>query len=422
MKLTEFAAALARRRATKGAGPITAGNAGTSTLIAGRMFRAMISETIALSAWLKTGMRFVEVAPGTTQVDFHDLTSARWTHVPEVNEGDEDIDTSVEPSYRNIQIACGHFAMELQMSTRAQRRIAAMTGTDMLAALQRDFATALGNNIARTALLGDLSSTDPSLKGCDGIYTRAQAGECRLVDLSQTVGGVQVAPPLDPSTLFFRAMDELPEQYRVGALRWYGATGLWLRWAQWLANSGTDERFRDGVAQDALLDGKVRGPMGYGLLGLPFWPTTDGPSADPTSVVDDMDGTATIRVATVLPDANDYTGRRVRVTLKATGSYEDLVVARSGGQNLVYSAGAFGQVVISANAAHYTVKVIDESSLLLTSPNNLLLAMENQIEVFQDFKIRARRKDIVAHADMDTGIVQGERAVLIKGFHLPRIA
>jgi hypothetical protein len=391
---------------------------GTATLINGTRFRGLMDDTLSLSQWLRYGVHFMEVDVGATSLQVQNFDNARWQHVPDAQDGDPGFDATRRPTYREVAFNPQHFVMELEVNLRAQRKARSWLNADLDRVSEEGFARGLGNNLARSVVLGDTTSADDSLNGFDGIYVHAQA-QGRTLSLATNVGGVLVASAFDPDVLFWQAMRRMPDGLRSGRLRWYGHSDLWIQWARWLSNSGTDQRYRDGLAEQALTQGKAPGPMGYPLLSIPDWPHEEGPQAVPTAVADDGDGTMTVRVATVLPDANDYTGRRVRVRLVATGAFEDLTVVRVGGQNQALTAGSLGQAVISVVAADYLVEVIDETAVMLADPFGILLPVENEIQVYRDFDIRGLNKGLVAHAYCDQRLLRPDGVVLVTGIFLP---
>lgn len=409
------------RTALKGSGPQTSANSGGPLLIAGRSFTKLMDETASVSQWLGKGMRLVPVETGQETIELQDFGDQYWTGVDPSTEGDPNTEGRVTPDSREVSVATGHYVFEVATTRKAARRIKAKTGSDLIAVTDEGFKRQLGNNFARTAILGDLNSTDPSLNQSDGLVVRAQRGEITVIDLSDNVGGVAVARAFDPDTVFHRASDELPEAFQ-GNCRWYGNKKLWSRYARWLSNSGTTERMRDAMAADALTQQMAPGPLGYPLLSVPQWPTTDGASGTPDAIVLPGGGVIRARVNVVLPDTNSYAGRRVRLTLIANAAFEDCTVYRNGGQNLIQTTGALAQAVISGNAAAYTVKVIDESSVMLTDPNNCLLIVEDKLRVYRQFDGRSETLSRMVHADMGGQFLKPEAGVLITGFYLQQIA
>jgi len=415
---TEIQAWMARRRAEKGSGPTTVQNFGTGTLINGTRFRGLLDDTVSTAKWFRHGVHMVEVDPGQQNLQIENWEAVRWQHIPDGSEGDPNFDATVEPALREVSIDTKHHVLEMQIGKRAQRKAKAWLNADLQRQRELGFATAFGNNMARTMVRGDTTSADPSLNAYNGIYVNAQA-QGRTLNLASNVGGVMVAQAFTPE-VFWEALKLLPEGLRSQMLRWYANDLLWIEWARFLSNTDTNERLRDQIAEDALINGIIKGPINRPGLSIPDWPADDGPSADPTAVVDDGDGTMTVRVASILPDATDHSGRRVRVTLDSTGAYEDLRVTRSGGQNIVETAGALGQAVISAVAADYTVKVIDETSIVLANPFGILGLIENEVEVYRTFDERGLNHGTIAHTWTDQRLLRPDAVVFVNGIYLPQ--
>jgi len=414
-RIQEFAK---RLRSLKGDGPMTTLNTGTASFINGTFFRGLMDDTVSLSKWLRAGAHMIEVDPGQESIQVGNWDDVRWTHIPDADEGDPTaFDATVRPTYREVLIACQHMGMEMELSMRNQKKVKARLNADLRRESEVGFATALGNNMARSFIRGDVTSADPSLNGFDGLRVRA-AAQGRVVSLADNVGGVLVATAFDPNTAFQTALLQMPEGLRTDKLRWYGHNNLWLEWMRWLQASGTAERTRDGLARDALVDGVIPPANGYLPLQIPQWPADEGPQGVPDAVADDGDGTMTIRVNVILPDLNDYSGRRVRVTYLPNGEFENLTVAQPVvGQNAVETAGSLGQpaAALDVVAANYTVEVIDETTLMLVDPYNCLLPVENEMLAIKSFEGRGLTYNDIVHAFMDSRLLRPDAVVLLTG-------
>jgi len=404
--------------AHKAAGPMTAGNSGGARMLTGRRFVALLNETVNRSNVLRHGCRMATIAPGQSTIDFLNFDGQFWQHVPE--DGDA-IAVSREPTYREVDVDPGHYKMDLELTRYAQRRVQSLTGSDLKAQAREGFKAAFGNSMARTLINGDKTSSDSGLNGSDGICTRAEAGGMQIVDLSQVIGGVRVAQSYDATKIYPRALEALERPFRSKALRLYTPPDEIIHYGNW---KQAQHPSADTLVKQILDNGMTAGPWGMPVVEVDHWPELIGPNGAPTAVVDDGDGTMTVRVATILPDAYDAgaDNRRVRITLKATGAYELCTVAHVGGQNLIYTTGALGQTVISAVASDYDVQVADERSLILSDPNNLVLALADQILALAALDSDKPSEITKVHCWMDSVIVRPEAAVLLKGYFYPNLA
>ncbi|MFH1566422.1 MAG: hypothetical protein ABIL09_00365 [Gemmatimonadota bacterium] len=415
-----------RLGALKGDGPMTTANTGTASYIAGTFFRGLIDDTVALSPWMKAGANIVEVDPGQESIQAQNFDDARWVGIAAGDEGDPTaFDATVRPTSREVLFQTQHHAMQLSITYQDQKKARARLGTDLRRQSEEGFARALGNNLARTWIRGDTTSADPSLNLVNGLRIRA-AAQGRVTSLAQNVGGVLVARAFNPDLIFPQAAQAMPVGRRSNMLRWYAHPDLWLRYGEWLSNMGTVERVRDRVAEEAMSGQLTVKPQGYAPLQVPQWPADEGPQGAPDAVNDDGDGTITLRVNVVLPDINDYSGRRVRVTYLTNGQFEDLVVVQNAlgpyaGLNSIETAGALGQpaAAIDVVAAHYRVEVIDETSVLLMNPRAALLLMDNVMLAFKKFDAIGLNFDTIVHAFIDCQLLQPDAVVLLTGFWLP---
>jgi hypothetical protein len=402
--------------ALKAAGNMTEGNTGSARTLAGRHLHAIMDETVARSNVLRHGTRLVMVAPGTSSLEFMNLDGARWKHVP--TDGDK-VDATVLPAYRYVDIDPQHVKMDLGITRRAQRRAQSLTGGDVAATAREGFKVAFGNNMARSWTIGDRTSSDPSLSPFDGVYTQAAAGGLQVLDLARDIGGVRVAVPFDPDLIYPGALRSLERPFRSQLARWYMHADEVVEYGRWLSQQGISPEV---IQRQFWAEGIVPGPQGRGIIEVDWWPEEIGPSGTPTSVADDGDGTMTVRVSTILPDAYDTAdddNRQVKVTLNATGAFEICTVYRSGGQNLIATTGALGQTVISTTASDYTVQVVDEASSILSLPGNFCMVMGDKIRSYGEVDTDDESRIIKVHADLDVVILREEAGVLVIGYFLP---
>jgi len=85
---------------------------------------------------------------------------------------------------------------------------------------------------------------------------------------------------------------------------------------------------------------------------------TSGISGAPTSIVDQTTY-LTARVHSILDDATDSTGRKVKITYKPTGLSEVCTVYYESSQNKIDTTGLLGQTTVDIIATNYMVQMVD---------------------------------------------------------------
>jgi len=85
---------------------------------------------------------------------------------------------------------------------------------------------------------------------------------------------------------------------------------------------------------------------------------TSGISGVPTSIIDQTTY-ITARVHSILDDAIDSTGRKVKITYEPTGLSEVCTVYYESGQNRIDTVGLLGQTTVDITAANYMLQMVD---------------------------------------------------------------
>jgi hypothetical protein len=252
---------------------------------------------------------------------------------------------------------------------------------DLEARMLREFATAIGNDTADVVVNGDTSLAATTrrnklLRGFDGILKTLNAG-ATVYDAATTAWG---------GGIWGFMLDYMPEKYRQdGNLQWMYAPRVEARWKHFLTNVDTTERMRSAVGDDALVTEMHHRPYGIKQNMIPQISATMGSGqVAPTSVADDGDGTMTI-VVTTLAVSGDKTGRKVKITCKATGLSETLTVSYPSSVNTIYSVTALGQDAISTTASDYTIEWADLSPIILGNPKGIILVYWNEMRSYRRF-------------------------------------
>jgi len=283
--------------------------------------------------------------------------------------------------------------------------------------LMTDFAKALANDLSHLAIRGDSSlpattKWNKLLRRCDGLSKLCDDNGANVIDAAGKGIGLGT----------FAVMKRLLPPLYAQNLTLY----------RWLFNSSVEDVYRSMFADeretdtgDAFLSRRPDvTPMGI----KPIITNTildslgDTPVA-PTAVVDDTDGTMTVRVATVLPDSTDSSGRLVTITCKATGLSETCEVDYNGSsQNIIETTTALGQDTISTTQSDYTVAVADQTQVYLMDPKRYaLVSTTHNWRSYRKFNEQADRYEFTFYYWIDSLLAEPESIVKLDNLTLPQL-
>lgn len=269
---------------------------------------------------------------------------------------------------------------------------------DFEAQIAKQFAIAWGNDRANVIMNGDTSLDDSTslnrlLRMIDG--AQKQLATANVYDAEGKAWGQGI----------WRVMQAyMPEKYRQDPnLNWMYNDLIDILWHGSLTNTNTTERMRSGLGDQVISTPVKVPPLGKPQLIIPQLSATQGetPTA-PTDATDNDDGTITFRVATILADATDSSGRIVKVTHKASGNSELCTVDYNGSsQNVITTAGSLGQDTISETASDYLVTEADETNILYGNPKGIVEVVLNEVRSYREYNKDFDRFEITSFWEMD---------------------
>ena len=341
-----------------------------------------------------------------------------------VDENDSGQNDYTRPDMDNVEYSTGkgHASWSLTYDMAS----AALSAGEMNLGriVQNQFAKAMGNDLAMVVIQGDTlldksTKMNRLLRLQDGLIKQALArGHVRWP--VATTGKDFGAGMFDA---MFAAM---PDKFKHDSgLRWMVPSVIDQNWRNSLTTIGESPANQVG---SPLRDQVITTPIGPPPNGIqqiiiPQIPTnTRGRSsvAAPTAVVDDADSTITVRVATVLADATDFTGRKVKITCKATGQSETLSVYREGGQNKIATAGSLGQGAVSTTASDYQVEIADLTYSLLLNPKAIALVFQNKVRSYKQWNQKRDRWEIDVYYRVAV-VLYNEDGTVIQGGVRPQV-
>ena len=303
------------------------------------------------------------------------------------------------PDTAKVEYSCKKFKSEYYIDYETLEEYAATPELgDFEARMAQEFAVKWGNDRADIIMNSDntldaSTSRNRMLRMIDGVQKQLAGANIYNAQGKKWGQGVWAV-----------MQAYMPEEYRNDPNLHYIYNDLIdLLWHNSLTNVNTGERMRSALGDSVIASETKVKPLGKPQLIIPQLSANQGVTpVAPTSVVDDGDGTMTIRVNTILADATDSTGRRVKVIFKQTGKEEVCTVSRNGSnQNIIGTVGSLGQDTISTTASDYTVSQNDETNIVYGNPKGIYEIICNQVRSYREYNKDADRFEITMYFRMD---------------------
>lgn len=377
----------------------------------------LVDLTVSQSAWLSAlSVRLRNQRSG--EMPRVELSEVVTEGVPE-NGGKT---VASHPTTDFVPYSCGKYQATWYFTVEDLREARASGEPDFERKIRAAFAKAMGNDMARWYVNGD-TGLDAStrvnrlLRKRDGVLKQARTKAIR----STTGRGAPFQRDL------FTAMHSaMPEVYRDDAdLRWFMPSILDIAWTDSLRDPTTAQG--SALGDRATLERRRFEPHGIPQLIVPQMPTGQGFSTvtGATAAADAITNNGpnvnlTAQLDTFFGgyDAK-WAGRRVKITLTATGESEIATVVDTGAQLQITTAGSLGQAVISTTAGDYSLDLADLTSAWLTNPRNMFLVLCDQIRAYRRFEQEYERWRIDVFYEADAGIFNENAFVLQDGIASP---
>lgn len=389
----------------------TSASMATGDFMDRKKVEALVDLTVGQSAWLSvTTVRLRDQRAG--EIPRVNLNEVVTEGVPE-NAGSS---ITTHANTDNVPYNCGKYQATFFLTREAIREARASGEGNFEAKLRGAFGKAMGNDMARAGMLGDISLAGTSrrnrlLNKRDGWLVKARAAANRN---TTTYGSAW------QQGVFHYMLDTMPEEYAEDPnLRWFMPRKLDLSWDAHLTNLGTGDA---GLRDRAKTERTRFAPLGIPQLVIPNMPsnqgfaTLGGSAVDADAVVDDADGTLTATVSALFGGySTSHAGRKVKITLISNGQSETLTVLDVGGANKIATVGSLGQATISTTVGDYTLDVADVASQLLTNPANLFMVMCDKVRAYRKWQQEYERFRFDVFYEVDFGIFNEDALVLQDG-------
>ena len=395
---------------------MTTSSMGAGEFMNRKQVERLVDLTVAQNAWLSAlSVRLRSQRAG--EMPRLELNEVVTEGVPE-NAGKT---VASHPTTDFVPYNCGKYQATWYFTVEDLREARASGEPDFERKIRAAFAKAMGNDMARWVVNGD-TTLDTStrlnrlLRKRDGILKKARAAANRV-----TTGR---GAPFDRG-LFTAMHSAMPEVYRDDAdLRWFIPSILDIAWTDSLRDPTNAQG--SALGDRATLERRRFEPHGIPQLIVPQVPTQQGFSTVSAStavadaIVDNAGANLTATVDTQFGgyDAK-WVGRRVRITLSASGETEIATVIDTGANLKFTTAGTLGQTSISITAADYALDLADITSAMLLNPRNWFMVMCDQIRAYRRFEQEYERWRIDVFYEADTGIFNENAVVLQDGITAP---
>jgi hypothetical protein len=274
--------------------------------------------------------------------------------------------TTTPPTWM-VPYATKKFKSEYYVTTEQLREAVQAGIQNFETSMMTDWATQLGNDVARVTMQGDTALDTSSrlhrmLRAIDGVYKQTETG-ANIYDAEGKGFG---------QGMFQVMLDYMPDRFSEdGGLNWWFNRRVNTHWHGSLTNVNTTERMRSALGDSALTTEINVPPLGIAQMIVPQITNSNGPAAlAPTSAADDSPG-ITLVLTTMIPSQIATValgvGRKIRVTYLPSGKsevctgFEDTTLQ-------ITTLGTLGQDTVSTNAADYLVQIADETEVYLGNP------------------------------------------------------
>lgn len=319
---------------------------------------------------------------------------------------------AVAPATDRVSYNCKKFRSDLIILHEELREARRLSIADFENKLVDMWTTKLANDLTRIAVQSD-DSLDEST--AENRMLRAFDGLLVQTDTDSTV--IDVAGAGFAKGIFDILIDNIDSEYENDPnLQWIMNTRVNNRWMTSLSKLGT------ALGDTVLTGGGQFSPHGKPKIICPYIPDTLGSSGTPDAVADDGDGTMTIKVNTISGgQAEANAGRTIKVTFTNTGLSEILTSTWSGADVIIQTSGALGQDTISTTTSLYTVKIHDETTVMLMNPLGLILVLCDAWRSTREYNKDFDRIEITTYLEADEIIPIKEAITKLTGMKAPRM-
>lgn len=373
----------------------------------------LISLTRAKGGWLGQLQSFIRQGKaGTVPV-----TKIGEPVTEGVGEGEQTPITSV-PTNWNVPYNCKKFRIDWNVTLEDLREAQVAGIANFEATLSNDFATAMANDKAdiiwnSSIALGTATRRDRMLRMIDGVLVKTDTGNVKNCLGKAFTNGI-----------FPAMIDDVLSDYKSDpGMRFLYGQRIENLWRLSLTNVASPTSTRSALGDTIMTSEAVTLPFGKPQTVIPQMSDEGGITPVAPTAVTDNTTTITFRVATLLADATDSTGRRVKVVYKASGKSEVCTVARNGSsQNVITTTTLLGQNPgVSVTVGDYTITTADETQVILGNPKGIVVVDCDQVRSYRVFNPKAERWEITTFYEMDVLVPAPEVFTKYTRVQAPRI-
>lgn len=391
----------------KAPGTMTLADDNFGQLLPTKFQEEIISLTRSQSEWLGaiTTKRRTKRAGSYPVMDLSEPVSEL---VPEVSSKE----VTTKSTTRQVQYATRKMKAEFYISTEELMESVESGIGDLEQRMIKEFATAIGNDVADVVINGDMSLNDATKvnrlrRSADGLIKQLNAG----ANVNNAAGKAWGAG------IWFAMLNMLPERFAADPnLQWMFSRVTNSAWHNSLSGVSQPTVTRSGLGDRVIAEQQNIRPLGIPQLVIPQMSSSKGAtSVAPTAVADGSNGVLTVRVHSLLDDGTSAAGRKVRVTHITSGISEVLTVTRNGSsQNIVSTSSYMGFGSADTTASHYLITEADLTDLVFGNPQGIHLIYTMDMRSYREFNPKTDQVEITTYYFMDVKVPTPEIFVLNK--------
>lgn len=376
---------------------------------------ALMNEIINESEWMN-GVQTIPMDSPKGDAPIIDWTGPALFPAKE-NKGFEKL---ASPVTRKVPYVCAKARSDIAITKDEIRRARTIGITDMESVIRQGWAKAVANTLADVLMNGDealgaapVNDIEYSRSINDGILKLSNSG-------ANVYDG---AGNLFNAKLFAKMRDMMPGRYKsLAGMKWMVNPALVDDYANAIGFINTNGSIF-GATQDALQkpSRNLAPPHGVPFLEIPQISVNQGASAA-ADAASAQTGFTRVRCDTALGGyAAAKAGRAVRVVYLPTGEERSGVVADVSSHLEFDASDYFGLPAANTTASNYKVYVNDETTAILTNPQNFAIVYFDQWDQEAWYEANERTLYISTMTEFDFILVRPQALVKVTGIRRPAV-
>lgn len=376
---------------------------------------ALMNEVVTESEWMG-GVQTIPMDSPKGNAPILDWTTPALFPGKE-NKGFEKL---AQPATRKMPYQCETARSDIAITKQELRRARTIGITDFETVIRQAWAKAMGNTLADILINGDMAIS-PIVTDID-LSRTINDGILKLTNSGANI--LNGAGSLFSAKLFAKMRDMMPGRYKsLAGMKWLVNPALVDDYANAIGFINTSGSII-GATQDALQkpSRNLAPPHGVPFLEVPQISVNQGANAA-ADAASAQTGFTRVRCDTAFGGyASGKAGRGVRVVYLPTGEERTGVVADVSSHLEFDASDYFGLPAANTTASNYRVYVYDETTAILTNPQNIAIVYSDQWDQEAWWEANERTLYLSTMAEIDFIIVRPQAVVKVTGIKRPAVS